>query len=134
MSRILAFALVLSFVSPDAGVLAQAQDAAPKETTAKPAPSKKKTSSSKTAGSKKTSSSAKKKAASKKKPHISPARLRRLNRAFVTSTELKPMAQQLIDTRSAAAYAGVEAYAKKHAGTDAAALAWLSIGYARLQD
>jgi len=135
MSRFLVFALVLSFVSPDAGVLAQAQDTTPQESTAKPAPAKKKTTSSKTASSKKTSSTAKKKTVSrKKKPHVSPARLRRLNRAFVTSTELKPMARQLIDTRSAAAYAGVEAYAKKHAGTDAAALAYLSIGYARLQD
>lgn len=44
------------------------------------------------------------------------------------------MAQQLVETRSPAAYAGVEAYAKKHVGTDAGAMAWLAIGYARLQD
>jgi soluble lytic murein transglycosylase len=44
------------------------------------------------------------------------------------------MAQQLIDLRSPAAYRGVEAYAGKHTGTDAGALAWLAVGYARLQD
>lgn len=136
MSRLLVIALILSFVSPVAGVLAQTQDAAPQESSSKPAPAKK-SSASKTSTSKKTptSSTAKKKTVSKKKKvRVSPARLRRLNRAFVASTELKPMAQQLIDTRSAAAYAGVEAYAKKHAGTDAAALAWLTIGHSRLQD
>lgn len=36
--------------------------------------------------------------------------------------------------RSPAAYAGVEAYARKHAGTDAGALANLSLGYAHILD
>lgn len=124
MSRLLVIALILSFVSPDASTLAHTQAAAPKKSTAKSAAQKKSTTSKKKVVSKK----------KKARPRISQARLRRFNRAFVASTDLKPMAQQLIDTRSPAAYAGVEAYAKKHAGTDVGALAWLSIGYARLQD
>jgi soluble lytic murein transglycosylase len=131
MSRILVVALILSLVAPDASVLARAQIAAPKKsstssTSGKTAPSKKKVVSRK----KETVSGKKRKV----RPRISQDRLRRFNRAFVASAQLKPMAQQLIDLRSPAAYAGVEAYAKKHAGTDAGALAWLAVGYARLQD
>lgn len=57
-----------------------------------------------------------------------------MKHAFVASSDLRPMALQLIDTRSPAAYTGVESYAHKHAGTDAGALAWLAIGYARVLD
>ncbi len=72
--------------------------------------------------------------ARKKRVRVSPAKLRRMKHAFVASAELKLMALQLIDTRSKPAYAGVEAYARKHPGTDEAAMAWLSIGYAHLLD
>jgi len=44
------------------------------------------------------------------------------------------MAQQLIDYRSPAAYAGVENYATKHAGSEPGALAWFAIGYAHYLD
>ena len=44
------------------------------------------------------------------------------------------MAQQLLQDRTAAAYAGVEAYARRHAKEDAGALAWLVIGYAHTLD
>lgn len=44
------------------------------------------------------------------------------------------MAQQLIDDRTPAAYAGVEAYARAHAKEDAGALAWLAVGYAHVLD
>lgn len=44
------------------------------------------------------------------------------------------MAKQLLQDRSPAAYAGVEAYARKHTKEDAGALAWLVLGYARIQD
>lgn len=44
------------------------------------------------------------------------------------------MAQQLIQDRSPAAYAGVEAYARAHAKEDAGALAWLVVGYAHVLD
>jgi peptidoglycan lytic transglycosylase len=54
--------------------------------------------------------------------------------AFVASTTLKPMARQLIQDRTPAAYAGVQAYAVRHSKEDAGALAWLAIGYARILD
>lgn len=44
------------------------------------------------------------------------------------------MARQLIEFRSPAAYAGVEAYAAKHAETEPGALAWFAIGYAHYLD
>jgi soluble lytic murein transglycosylase len=46
------------------------------------------------------------------------------------------MAQQLLQDRTPVAYAGVEAYARRHAkgDADAGALAWLVIGYARTLD
>lgn len=44
------------------------------------------------------------------------------------------MAQQLLEVRSPAAYAGMEAWARKHAATDAGSLAWLDIGYAHYLD
>jgi tetratricopeptide (TPR) repeat protein len=44
------------------------------------------------------------------------------------------MAQQLLQDRTPTAYAGVEAYARRHAKEDAGALAWLVIGYARTLD
>jgi soluble lytic murein transglycosylase len=68
----------------------------------------------------------------KKRP-ISP-RVRRIREAFVASTALRPMAQQLIQDRTPAGYAGVEAYARAHAKEDAGALAWLVVGYAHFID
>lgn len=72
-------------------------------------------------------------ATKKRKRPVSP-RVRRIREAFVASTNLRPMAQQLIQDRTPAAYAGVEAYARAHAKEDAGALAWLVIGYARVLD
>ena len=77
--------------------------------------------------------SARSKAKKKKRRKVS-RRVRRITRAFVASTDLKPMARQLLQDRTRAAYNGVEAYARRHAGTDEAALAWLAIGYARILD
>ena len=71
--------------------------------------------------------------ATKPRKRSSP-RLRRMHQAFVASTDLKPMARQLLQDRTPTAYAGVEAYARKHAKEDAGALAWLVLGYARIQD
>jgi len=71
-------------------------------------------------------------AARRKRP-ISP-RVRRIRQAFVASTTLRPMAQELIQDRSTAAYAGVEAYARAHAREDPGALAWLVVGYAHFLD
>jgi soluble lytic murein transglycosylase len=61
------------------------------------------------------------------------ARSRRLQRAFVASSQLRPMAQQLAQNRTPAAYAGVTHYAETHKG-DAAAAAYLSLGHAYLLD
>lgn len=44
------------------------------------------------------------------------------------------MARQLLQDRTPAAYAGVEAYARRHAKEDAGALAWLVVGYSRVMD
>lgn len=61
-------------------------------------------------------------------------RFRRMHQAFVASATLKPMAQQLLRDRSRAAYAGVEAFARKHSLEDVGSLAWLALGYARFLD
>ena len=61
------------------------------------------------------------------------ARTARIKKAFVASTELRPMAQQLTNMRTAAAYAGVSAWAHRQSG-DAAAAAYLSLGHAYLID
>jgi soluble lytic murein transglycosylase len=61
------------------------------------------------------------------------ARSIKLTSAFMASTQLRPMAQQLAATRSPAAYAGVLNYAASHPGEGAAA-AYLSLGHAYMQD
>lgn len=61
-------------------------------------------------------------------------RLSRMHQAFVASASLKPMARQLLQDRTPAAYAGVESYARAHASEDAGALAWLVAGYAHTLD
>jgi soluble lytic murein transglycosylase len=74
-------------------------------------------------------------APTKKKPSATTVRrVHRLTRAFIASADLAPMARQLLESRSPAAYAGVEAYAHKHPVDDAGVLAWLAIGYARVLD
>jgi soluble lytic murein transglycosylase len=60
-------------------------------------------------------------------------RTARIKQAFVASTELRPMAQQLATLRTPAAYAGVTAYAHRQTG-DAAAAAYLALGHAYLLD
>ncbi len=57
----------------------------------------------------------------------------RLTSAFKASEQLRPMAQQLAVTRSAAAYSGVENYARTHPGEGAAA-AYLAMGHAYTLD
>jgi soluble lytic murein transglycosylase len=61
-------------------------------------------------------------------------RVRRIRQAFVASATLRLMAQQLLQDRSPAGYAGVEAYARAHSKEDAGALAWLVVGYAHVLD
>jgi len=57
-----------------------------------------------------------------------------MRQAFVGSATLKPMAVQLLQNRVPAAYAGVEAFARRHNGEDAGSLAWLAVGYAYFLD
>jgi soluble lytic murein transglycosylase len=61
------------------------------------------------------------------------ARTHRLRSAFVASSELRPMAQQLAQNRTPAAYAGVSTWAHSHSG-EAAGAAYLSLGHAYLLD
>src|SRR5271165_1463414 len=68
-----------------------------------------------------------------KRKRMSP-RVRRVRQAFVASASLRRMAQQLLQDRTAVAYAGVEGYARRHAKEDAGALAWLVVGYAHTLD
>src|SRR3954471_21246105 len=103
--------------------------AAPLGATTQTKKSTKSSTHSHTAASKKTSKK-------KKKPLSAAelARIRRMNHAFVASSSLKPMAKQLLEFRSQPAYAGVEVYATKHAGTDEGAMANLVLGYAHVLD
>jgi soluble lytic murein transglycosylase len=92
--------------------------------------------SAKPAGS---SKSTKGKSAAAGKKHAAPAAAKptaqtiRLTSAFKASEQLRPMAQQLASTRSAAAYSGVENYARMHPGEGAAA-AYLALGHAYVLD
>lgn len=59
------------------------------------------------------------------------ARSRRYQHAFVASSQLRPMAQQLAQTPTPAAYTGVSAWAHSHTG-EASAAAYLALGHAYL--
>ncbi|HKM48853.1 MAG TPA: transglycosylase SLT domain-containing protein [Terriglobales bacterium] len=121
--------LWLGFLQPAA---AQSQSSTPAASTpAKSAPVKGPTSKKKTA----TATSAHTTTTKKRRKPASP-RVRRVRRAFVASASLRTMAQQLLQDRTPTAYAGVEAYARRHAkeDADAGALAWLVIGYAHTLD
>jgi soluble lytic murein transglycosylase len=84
---------------------------------------------------KKRSKKAAKPGVKKKKPSKAArsTRTASIHQAFIASSELRPMAQQLATMRSPAAYAGVTAYAHKHSG-EAAATAYLALGHAYLLD
>ena len=121
------FLLWLSFLQPGAAQSNSStpvQSAPPKSASPKPAPAKSATTKS-TAAKKKTaaSSSTKRKKRKKISPHV-----RRVRQAFVASASLRPMAQQLLADRTPSAYAGVEAFARRHPKEDAGALAWLVLG------
>ena len=117
------FLLSLGFLPP-ASAQSTSSTAAKPTTSAKRAPSKNAPSKKKTAAS----------SGTKKKRRVISPRVRRVRRAFVASASLRPMAQQLLQDRTSTAYAGVEAYARRHSKEDAGALAWLVVGYARTLD
>ena len=118
------FVVVLCFIFSSLGT---SQTTPTTSSTHKNKPARSKTSSSQ----KKASTSGKKTSKRRKPP--SP-RVRRIKRAFVASATLRPMAQQLIQDRTRQGYAGVEAYARRHAKEDAGSLAWLVLGYAHTLD
>lgn len=70
---------------------------------------------------------------SKKERRRNLARVRQLRHAFVASSQLRPMAQQLQTLHSPEAYAGVERYARANHG-EAADAAYLALGNAYLTD
>jgi soluble lytic murein transglycosylase len=120
--------------APDAAAPAATQS----EPAAKTSSGDSKKSSAKPAGratstKKPATDSARHRAVAAKKRVVSP-RVRRMRQAFVASASLRPMAQQLLQDRNPAAYAGVEAYSRAHSKDDAGALAWLVLGYARVLD
>ncbi len=141
---VLVFAVTLSFArfglsQEDARSPSTAPPASPETKSGKPpkpAPHKASAVANKTAskkaGQKKATSSKKTGSAKHRKP-VSP-RIRRARAAFVASANLRLMAQQLLQDRTPTAYAGVEAYARRHAKEDAGALAWLVVGYAHTLD
>lgn len=132
------FSIILVLIALVAPGRASSETAAVGKKKAAKAPTQK-TSAQKSSAksrSRKASSSAAAKARQRK--HVlsaaQKAKLRRLQRAFVASSELKPMAKQLLEARSNAGYAAVEKFAKKHADEDAGGLAYLLLGYARVTD
>jgi soluble lytic murein transglycosylase len=125
--RLLFLVLAISFLLGPAGTSANAFAAVHKK---KPA-----------ATAKKKSGKSSKRSHARSRSRLTPAqraaearRVKKLKRAFVASASLKPMARQLLETHSKAAYAGVQAYAQRHAKNDAGRLAYLVLGYAHNQD
>ena len=127
-SRLLVTTLVCTLLVP--GDLLLAQDSTSSSTSS----SKKKTSSSSSSTHKSTSTKKSASTHSHSRKKVTTARAHQMHRSFVASTDLRPMARQLVEFRTPAAYTGVENYAHTHAGTEAAALAWFAIGYAHYLD
>jgi soluble lytic murein transglycosylase len=112
--------------------------AATKSTTAKKPNAKRSPAKNKVAPSSGTKKAGTKSASARRKHKAVSPRVRRVRQAFVASATLRPMAQQLLQDRTPSAYAGVEAYARSHVkikdDADAAALAYLALGYAHTLD
>jgi soluble lytic murein transglycosylase len=137
----ISFLLWLGILTP---ATAQSQsststESTPAEKKSAPAKTRVKTATAKTAKTNRAAARSKKKitaATSKKRRRPISPRVRRVRQAFVASASLRPMAQQLLQDRTPTAYAGVEAFARRHAreDADAGALAWLVVGYAHTLD
>jgi soluble lytic murein transglycosylase len=138
--RVLAALLSLLMAFPATAIPAYGQNSdesvskSPASSKAKSdAPASDDASSSKSKTKKNKKSAKKTKSAAKGKKSARRARAAKIKLAFVASTELRPMAQQLATMRTPAAYAGVTSYAKKHSG-EAAAAAYLALGHAYFLD
>ena len=146
-SKVRSMVMVVFFaamVAPSSagGVTGQTQTPPPAATTAKKPPPKAKATTPGKATNSKTKTpapgkAAKGKSSASRKTHPASrkptAQTIRLTSAFKASEQLRPMAQQLALTRSAAAYSGVESYARLHPGEGAAA-AYLALGHAYMLD
>ena len=135
LSRLTSSSLAMLLLLQGSGLSAQTSTSSSPSSpssaqSSKPATTKKSTARSSSAAKKK--STAKKSHAPRKK--ATAARTIKLHKTFVASSDLRPMAQQLIDYRTPAAYTGVENYATRHAGTEPGALAGFAIGYAHYLD
>src|SRR5271169_3852382 len=134
VSRAIANFLAAVLLLQGSGLPAQSStlaDKKPQSGTSSSSKKKKKTSGSANSTGQKKSTSKKGHAPRKKS---TAARTIKLHKSFVASSDLRPMARQLIEFRTPAAYTGVENYASKHAGTEPGALAWFAIGYAHYLD
>jgi soluble lytic murein transglycosylase len=118
--------------TPETKKPASKSSGTPAKTTSKkkPTASKKSATSGKTAKATSAASRSHHKSTASRKPT---AQTIHLTSAFKASELLRPMAQQLASTRSAAAYSGVENYARVHPGEGAAA-AYLALGHAYMLD
>jgi len=137
--------LALGLSAPGQNTSASKKSAAAKSSAAGSSKSKKKsaakiaaakqTSTAKKKAAGKTASAAKGKTGSAKSARdvAATAQSRRLATAFTATAELRPMAQQLAQSRTAQAYAGVQAYARAHPG-DGAMAAYLALGHAQMED
>ncbi|HUB31009.1 MAG TPA: transglycosylase SLT domain-containing protein [Terracidiphilus sp.] len=134
-ARLLASLLsALLVVAPIAAQTGDSSPSQPKSSSAKSTGTK--STAKKTTGAKKTagkSHARTTRASSRRRKRRPSARAIRIKRAFVASAELRPMAQQLANLRTPAAYEGVTRYAHEHTG-DAAAAAYLALGHAYLTD
>jgi soluble lytic murein transglycosylase len=131
LSRFSATSLAALLLLQSSGLPAQDASSAPAKKQSSAASASKKKSSSTASASKKKPSSKKGHAPRKK---ATAARTIRLHKTFIASSDLRPMARQLIEYRTPAAYAGVESYATKHLGTEPGALGWFAVGYAHYLD
>ena len=127
---ILALCLIVGFApaqdtsSPSAGSAS---------TTRKKPVTKKKSSTASTSKSTAGKKAAARRRARARSKRLSQVAVHRINRVFVASADLKPMANQLVTVHTPAAYAGAENCTLRHAETDARALGYLVLGYARFQ-
>src|SRR5271166_623807 len=133
-SRFTATSLAAFLLLQASGLQAQSSSSAPakSQSSSSSTSTKNKKKSSSSASATHTKSSSKKGHAPRKKSTA--ARTIQLHKSFVASSDLRPMARQLIEYRTPAAYAGVESYATRHAGTEPGALAWFAVGYAHYLD
>ncbi len=133
----LALAGLCGFLKPSPVVASPYQDApaaTSNQSSEKPVAPKPAAKAKSSATTSKKTGTAKTKTATKRRRRPMSPRVRRIRQAFVASTTLRAMAQQLIQDRTPAAYAGVESYARAHSKEDAGALAWLVVGYAHVID